>query len=69
MTVTGMNGTTYNLSSIPIGSGGEGDIYSVTGMDCVAKIYKAGALSAELEEKLKIMIDHPPNASVLTQVA
>ena len=69
MTVTGINGTTYRLNAIPIGSGGEGDIYSVIGMDYVAKICRAGALSNELEEKLKIMIDNPPSASVLSQVA
>ena len=40
MTMTGLNGTTYRLGSSKIGSGGEGDIYSVAGMDCVAKIYK-----------------------------
>ena len=69
MTVTGINGTTYNLDSAPIGSGGEGDIYSVRGMDYVAKIYKSGELSWELYAKLQIMIEHPPNASVLSQVA
>jgi len=69
MTLTGINRTTYRLDPTPIGSGGEGDIYSVLGMDYVAKIYKTGALSRELEEKLKIMIEHPPNASVLSQVA
>ena len=29
MTVTGINATTYTLDPTPIGSGGEGDIYSV----------------------------------------
>ena len=69
MTVTGLYGTTYQLEQTPIGSGGEGDIYNIRGMDYVAKIYRAGTLTRELEEKLKIMINHPPNASVLTQVA
>ena len=69
MTLTGMKGTAYNLSSTPLGSGGEGDVYSVSGMDYVAKIYKAGCITGELEEKLRIMIGNPPNASVLTQVA
>ena len=69
MTVNGVNGTTYILEATPIGSGGEGDIYNVRGMDYVAKIYRAGTLTRELEEKLKIMIYHPPNTSVLTQVA
>ena len=69
MTLTGLTNTRYTLDAVPIGSGGEGDIYRVQGMGKVAKIYKAGVFSGELEEKLKIMIEHPPNASVLTQVA
>jgi serine/threonine protein kinase len=69
MTTTGMNGTKYNLNPTPIGSGGEGDIYAVHGMDYVAKIYKTGVLTSELERKLKVMIENPPNASVLSQVA
>jgi serine/threonine protein kinase len=69
MTLTGINGTVYRLDSTPIGSGGEGDIYNVLGMDYVAKIYKSGVLSRDVEEKLKIMVERPPNASVLSQVA
>ena len=76
MKVTGIIGTIYTLEGIPIGSGGEGDIYSVrsfegvySGSDKIAKIYKSGVLSEELEEKLKIMIEHPPSSSVLSQVA
>ena len=69
MTLTGITGTTYRLDPTPIGSGGEGDIYSVIGMDYVAKIYKSAEMTLELYEKLKIMIENPPNASVLTQVA
>ena len=68
MIVSGINGKTYHLSPTPINSGGEGDIHSVQGMDYVAKIYREGALSHELEQKLKVMIDHPPSASVLSQV-
>ena len=69
MKVTGLNGTTYRLNPTTIGSGGEGDIYSVVGMDYVAKIYNAGVLSDELVEKISIMIENPPNSSVLSQVA
>lgn len=69
MTVIGINGTTYRLDSNMLSRGGEGDIYSVRGMDYVAKIYKDGVLSPELMEKLKIMIERPPNASVMSQVA
>ena len=69
MTVAGINGTNYSLNPTPIGSGGEGDIFGVIGQNYVAKIYRAGVLSSELEEKLKIMIGNPPDASVLSQVA
>ena len=69
MKLTGLNGTTYTLDPTPISSGGEGDIYSVRGMDYVAKIYRTGELTMELYEKLMVMIEHPPNASVLSQVA
>ena len=69
MTATGIKGTEYKLGKTPIGSGGEGDIYDITGMNYVAKIYKPGALSDELEQKLKIMINNPPSADVLSQVA
>ena len=69
MTVTGLNNTTYKLNPIPIGSGGEGDIYDIYGSDRVAKIYKPGTMSKDLEEKLKLMVSKPPDASVLSQVA
>ena len=70
MTATGINGATYRLNPTPIGSGGEGDIYRISGTaGKVAKIYKPGAMSQDLEEKLKQMVSRPPNASVLSQVA
>ena len=70
MTLTGINRTTYRLGTAAIGSGGEGDIYSVLGMEGkVAKIYKPGAMTDELEEKLKYMVQKPPSEAVLSQVA
>jgi len=70
MTLTGLTKTTYNLSPTPLGSGGEGDIYNIKNDNSkVAKIYKPGILTSELEQKLKIMIKNPPNQSVLSQVA
>ena len=69
MNMTGMNGTTYRLGTTPVGSGGEGDIYGVSGTDQVAKIYRDGFLTRELEAKLRVMIEFPPNAFVLSQVA
>ena len=62
-------GKMYNLSPSPIGSGGEGDICPVMGAgNFVAKIYKPGAMTKELEEKLIVMVNNPPDAIVLTQV-
>ena len=70
MTLIGNNGTVYRLDPTPIGSGGEGDIYLVRNEEGrVAKIYKPGALTPELAEKLKIMIANPPSETVLSQVA
>ncbi|MCL2617733.1 MAG: DUF6273 domain-containing protein [Defluviitaleaceae bacterium] len=70
MTLIGANGTIYRLDPTPIGSGGEGDIYLVRSEESrVAKIYKAGALTPELLEKLKVMIANPPDDTVLSQVA
>jgi len=70
MTLTGLTGTKYTLDPVPIGSGGEGDVYRVLGGDGkVAKLYKLGALTQELVDKLMVMIENPPNDSVLSQVA
>ena len=70
MNLKNATGSPYILEPIPIGSGGEGDIYPVlSASNQVAKIYRAGAMTQALQEKLKIMVNNPPNASVLTQVA
>ena len=70
MTVTGLNKTTYTLEANPVGSGGEGDIFRVSGTSGkVAKIYKPGVLNKELAEKLVIMLDNPPSKTALSQVA
>ncbi|MDR2571691.1 MAG: hypothetical protein LBD23_15550 [Oscillospiraceae bacterium] len=65
----GLHGVRYRLDTAPIGSGGEGDVYRAYTNIKIAKIYKPGTLTPELEEKLEIMIKHPPNESVLSQVA
>ena len=64
----GIKGTTYTLGENPVGSGGEGNVYHayVTNM---VKVYKPGVMTRELENKLRVMVEHPPNESVLTQVA
>jgi serine/threonine protein kinase len=72
MTVIGLSGTQYQLDSKLLAAGGEGEIYRVLGGGTpkkVAKIYKSGVTTRELEEKLTIMVNRPPSSKVLTQVA
>ncbi|MDR2590825.1 MAG: hypothetical protein LBC71_07565, partial [Oscillospiraceae bacterium] len=71
MTVTGLNGTKYQLDSTLLSDGGEGEIYRILGGSDkkVAKIYKQGITTDALEEKLTIMVNRPPSAKVLSQVA
>jgi alpha-tubulin suppressor-like RCC1 family protein len=69
MTLTGIHNSIYRLEATPRGSGGEGDVYHAYTNVKIAKIYKPGMLTSEFEEKLEIMIKHPPNESVLSQVA
>ena len=61
----------YQLDSALLSDGGEGEIYRVhsKGDKKVAKIYKSGVTTNELEDKLKIMLNHPPSNTVLKQVA
>jgi len=66
--MTGINGTAYIMDSTALGSGGEGSIYRAF-VTRVAKVYKPDIMTQELENKLKIMINNPPNESVLSQVA
>ena len=70
MLFKGLNGKSYQLDSKPLGSGGEGDIYAISGnASQVVKIYKKSSTSQALEEKLKLMVQRPPSSSVLNQVA
>jgi uncharacterized protein YegL len=71
MTVIGLSGTQYQLDSNLLSDGGEGKIYRVlSGLSkAVAKIYKTGVPTHELEEKLKYMVHHQPGSNVLNQVA
>jgi serine/threonine protein kinase len=60
----------YDLPDRPIAAGGEGEIYNINGKNnLVAKIYKPNKLNPEKERKLVKMIDYPPEAGVLTQIA
>jgi uncharacterized protein YjdB len=71
MKVTGLSGTNYQLASNYFNDGGEGYIYRIAcgAHKKVAKIYKSGVSTHELEEKLKIMVNNQPSSSVLSQVA
>jgi len=75
MRYTGLSGTNYTLDPNQINAGGEGVIYSVASDSSgssdkkVAKIYMSGIATKELEEKLTIMVNRPPNSKVLSQVA
>ena len=70
MMMKGLTGTRYQLDGSRMNTGGEGDIYRVIegGGNRVAKIYHE-LPSRELEEKLAIMVKHPPDDSVLNQAA
>ena len=65
MVATGISGTKYSIDGTMVGSGGEGDVYRcfITKM---VKLYKPGVVSLELEQKLRVMIEHPPDESVLS---
>ena len=71
MIYTGRLGTNYRLDTRPLASGGEGNIYRVIGgtKKKVAKIYHDDKLTQELENKLKYMVDYPPDSGVFNQVA
>ena len=70
MVVSGLNGRRYQLEQKPLGSGGEGDIFAISGNSSqVIKIYKKSSATQILEEKLKLMVQRPPSSSVLNQVA
>lgn len=60
----------YELNQKPFGSGGEGHVFSISGVpDRVVKIYKTGRTTKELEEKIILMVKRPTALSVLNQVA
>ena len=69
MLVYGKKGT-YQLSTQPMKSGGEGAIYTVeANNNFVAKIYYNERITNELEAKLTLMMTNPPDSSVLSQIA
>ncbi|MCL2322439.1 MAG: hypothetical protein FWC47_10120 [Oscillospiraceae bacterium] len=70
-TVIGLYGTKYQIDSKPFKSGGEGDIYHILNIKnkSIAKIYHGDKPNLDLENKIKFMVNNPPNAKVLDQVA
>ena len=72
MNCIGKNSKKYVLTEPPLASGGEGAVYNIVGdSHLLAKIYHAAKLQAspELGEKLEYMVNNPPDASVLDQIA
>lgn len=72
MNCIGKNSKKYALTEPPLASGGEGAVYNIVGdSHHLAKIYHAAKLQAspELGEKLEYMVNNPPDASVLDQIA
>ena len=70
MILRGKGGIQYNLAPTPFAQGGEGQIFNINGMpDKVAKLYKAGKITADHERKLIKMVMTPPDQDVLSQIA
>ena len=72
MKYSGLLATQYLLERSPLGGGGEGNVYRVVSDGTnknVAKIYHVGKSTKELEDKLKYMVNNPPDLSVQNQVA
>lgn len=70
MKLKGKGGKDYELAQTPFAQGGEGMIYNIVGVsDKVAKLYKQGKMTADLERKLIKMVDDPPSKSIMDQIA
>lgn len=70
MTLYGKSGMTYTLPSAPIAQGGEGEIYALyQPAGTVAKIYKEHIDLGDREAKLISMVENPPDAEQLKQIA
>lgn len=66
----GKSGKIYKLEEYPFKGGGEGDVYNLIGIrDKCAKIYHSNLSLKENEEKIKVMVENPPNSAVLSQIA
>lgn len=70
MELFGLKSSKYLLENTSFSGGGEGDIYNIIGLDdkC-AKIYHSNIDLSETEAKLKVMLNSPPDSSVLSQIA
>ena len=70
MNLKGKGGLQYALSAKPLAAGGEGEIYNINGQPSfVAKLYFPGKANLDKERKLIKMVNEPPDASVLSQIA
>ncbi len=70
MILKGKGGIQYNLEQDSFAQGGEGQVFNIIGQpDKVAKLYKPGKISPDHERKLTIMVNSPPDAEVMTQIA
>ena len=70
MIVIGSSGVRYQLADTPFKSGGEGNIYDIlNSAGKVAKIYDPKRLTSVLKTKIEYMVNNPPNARVLDQIA
>ena len=70
MTVTGLYGDVFELEQKAFSSGGEGDIYAISGNSAqVVKLYHKDKITNELEEKIKYMTGKQPDRNVIDQVA
>ncbi len=70
MILIGKGKIQYNLEASPFAQGGEGQIFNIIGQpDKVAKLYKAGKITADHERKLIKMMMFPPDQDVMNQIA
>ena len=60
------SGVSLPLSSKPLGEGGEGSVYAITGgsyRDSVAKLFKPEKLTTSLERKIHLLLASPPQTT------
>jgi serine/threonine protein kinase len=69
MTYTGIKGKQYQIIDPPLGKGGEGSVYRISGMPSyVIKVFKDNKRTESRHRKLLAMIDSPLSPSAMQQV-